>query len=107
MLDPILSVRLSIQLRALDVDVLVVGVEVDVANRGFFAGELVGEGNFFEEGRDDEVDVLAGVGKDALRNRLAWCLGLVNESGVPSLSVRQMSPWHHCRRFRVCQQSCR
>lgn len=71
MLYPILSIRLSIQLRALDVDILVLGVEVDVADGGSLAGELVGEGDFFEEGRGDEIDVLARVGKDALRCTLA------------------------------------
>lgn len=73
MLDPVFGVRLSIQLGALDVDVLVVGVEVDIANGSFLAGELVGERNFFEEGRCDEVDVLAGVGEDTLQSTLAWC----------------------------------
>lgn len=64
MIDPILRVRFPVQSRVLDVDVLVGGVEVDVADRGRVAGLRAGDADAFEVGRGDEVDILARVGEE-------------------------------------------
>lgn len=64
-LQPILRVRLAVQRRLLDIDVLVARVEVDVTYRCGLAGLLVLDGHRWEERRSDEVDILAGVGEDA------------------------------------------
>lgn len=58
MRDPVPCVRLTVQSRALDIDVLVLRVEVDVSDRGRFVGLLVLDADFLEEGRGDEVYIL-------------------------------------------------
>lgn len=61
MVDPILSIRLSIQCRRLDVDVLVRSIEVHIPNRCGLVGQGMGDGHAFEVRRGNEVDVLARV----------------------------------------------
>ena len=64
MRDPVPCVRLTVQSRALDIDVLVLRVEVDVSDRGRFVGLLVLDADLLEEGRGDEVDILAWIGEE-------------------------------------------
>lgn len=61
MADPILRVRFTVQGCRLDVDGFVCGVVVYVLHGGYFACEGGFEGDGFEEGGDDEVDVLSWV----------------------------------------------
>jgi hypothetical protein len=63
--DPILSVRLAVQRRRLDVNSSVSGVKVFVADGGGFAGQGGGDGDAGEKGRGDQVDALAGVREQA------------------------------------------
>lgn len=63
--DPVLGVRLAVEGRALDVDGLVGGVEVDVADGGRVARLRVRDIDALEERRDDEVHVLPRVGEQA------------------------------------------
>ena len=65
MIDPIFRVGFPIQRRFLDINVLVGGVEVDVADGGGFACLAALDADRFEVGGRDEVDVLARVGEDA------------------------------------------
>lgn len=58
MRDPVPCVRLTVQSRALDIDVLVLRVEVDVSDRGRFVGLLVLDADLLEEGRGDEIHIL-------------------------------------------------
>lgn len=58
MRDPVPGIGNPIQRRALDEDVLEPGIEIDVTDCSRVAGLLVADANFFEEGRDDEVNVL-------------------------------------------------
>lgn len=64
MIDPILRVNFPIQRRALDIDIHVRRIEVFVANGGGFPRLPVFDADFGEERGRDEVDVLAGVGKE-------------------------------------------
>ena len=59
MRDPISGVWHSVQSSFLDVDILVNRVEVDVPDRGFVPSDLVRNADFFEEWRDEHIDVLA------------------------------------------------
>jgi len=58
MRDPVPRVRLTIQSRTLNIYILVLRVEVDVSDRGRFAGLLVFDADFLEEGRGDEIHIL-------------------------------------------------
>lgn len=62
-IDPIVGKGLPIQSRTLDVDILIRRVEIDVADRGHIARELVRGADLLEKRRRDEVDVLARVRK--------------------------------------------
>lgn len=64
MIDPVLTIRLSIERRRLDIHRLVGRIEVDVADGCGLAGERGGDGDGAEEGRRDEVDVLPGIGEE-------------------------------------------
>ena len=59
MRDPVLSIRLTVQSSALDIDILVLRVEVDVPDRRRFVGLLVLDADFLEEGRGDEIHILS------------------------------------------------
>ena len=63
--NPIPRVLLPIQPRTLDIYLLEIFIEVDIANRGRCIGELIHDTDCFEEGRGDEVDVLPWIGKQA------------------------------------------
>jgi hypothetical protein len=63
--DPVLRVRLAIERSALDVDVLIAAIKVDVPNRGCLASKTVGDINLREERRYDEVYVLPAHGPRA------------------------------------------
>lgn len=65
MIDPILSVRFPVQGSVLDIDVLVSGIEVDVADRGCVSSLPAFDAYAFEVRGNDKVDVLAGVGEEA------------------------------------------
>ena len=65
MSNPILRVRLAIKCSVLDVYTLVRCVEIQIAYSGSLVGDLVRYTNRLKEGRDDEVDVLAWVRKEA------------------------------------------
>ena len=56
---PILGPRLAIEFRALDIDILIRAVEIDVFDRCDFARLSILDAYFWEVGRRDEVDVLA------------------------------------------------
>lgn len=62
---PCLVIRLAIQLCALDVNVAVSGIKVDVANGRRLGGSRVSEVDLWEEWWDDEVDVLSAHGVQA------------------------------------------
>ena len=61
MIDPILRVRLTIQCSALDVDVLVRRVEVDVFDAGRLTCHWAGDVDGLKVRWDDQVHVLAWV----------------------------------------------
>lgn len=63
--NPIFRILRSIQLHTLNIYVFVQLVKIDVTNRGGIIRKLVGDADGFEEGRCDEVDVLARVGEEA------------------------------------------
>ena len=65
MLDPIASIRHAIERGALDEVVFLVGGEVDVLDGGCLARLAVCDTDGFEEGGDDQVHVLSGVGEYA------------------------------------------
>ena len=71
MINPILRIRYPIQRCALDIDVLIRSVEVDVANRRRLARDGVSYRYRGKEGRRDEVDILARVGEDLVRLKSA------------------------------------
>lgn len=63
MVNPVLSVGLSVKGSALDVDVVVLGIEVDVADLGSLSSDRALDLYGFKERRNDKVDILAGVGE--------------------------------------------
>jgi hypothetical protein len=65
MVDPILGVRLTIECRLLDVDILVIGIKIDVADRCGLASLRIGQGDRGKEGRRNEVHILTRVREDA------------------------------------------
>lgn len=80
MRQPRLRIRLTIQFRTLDVNVLVACVEADVANRGGVAIQRIRDAHFWEEGRNDEIHVLAAHGEEAhhrQRGEAAHCARVV------------------------------
>lgn len=64
MLEPVPRIRLPIQRRGLDVNVLELRVVVDVSDGRRVARLAVLDGHGLEEGRRDEVHVLAGIGEN-------------------------------------------
>ena len=65
MVQPIPRVRLAVQPRGLDENLLVGWIEIDVPNRCGFARLGVGNLDAGKERGNDEVDALAGDGEDA------------------------------------------
>ena len=59
MVDPILRIRLTFQCGALNVNVLVRSIKIDVPDGCSLARELVGDADLLEEGRRDNFAVLA------------------------------------------------
>ncbi len=53
MVNPVLSVRFPVQGSVLDIDVVVSGIEVDVADCGCVSCLPAGDADAFEIGRDD------------------------------------------------------
>lgn len=64
--DPILTIRLTIQRRVLNIHILIARIEIYVLDCCGFMRDRVGEGYRFEEGWGDEVDVLAWVGEESV-----------------------------------------
>ena len=61
--DPVVRVRLAIERSALDVDVLIAAIKVDVPpDRGRLASKTIGDINLREERRYDEVYVRPPIG---------------------------------------------
>lgn len=58
MRKPVLRPSFAIQLSALNVNRLVAGIEVDVADSGHVPGDCVCDAHFLEVGWSDQVDVL-------------------------------------------------
>lgn len=56
--DPVLRVLLAVKRRALDVDILIAAIKVNVPNRGCLASQTVGDVDLREERRYDKVYVL-------------------------------------------------
>ena len=56
--DPVVCVRIAVERSALDVDVHVAAIKVDVPDRGCLASKTVGDIYLREERRYDEVYVL-------------------------------------------------
>lgn len=108
MIDPILRVNFPIQRRALDIDILVRRIEVFVANGGDFPRLPVFDADFGEERGRDEVDVLAGVGKEtehAERDEGAhgwarWGLASLHFFNYEGLGIR--ISYHHYHRSPLC-----
>lgn len=65
MTNPIPRIRFPVEHCALDADVLVRRIEIDISDRGRLIGLRIGDLHRFEEGRIDEVDALAGIGEEA------------------------------------------
>ena len=63
--DPILRVFLTIQPSALNIDILILCIKIDITNRSRSVCELIGDANGFEERRTDKVHVLSWVGEEA------------------------------------------
>ncbi len=64
MVEPVLSVLFAIERCALDVNVLVSRIKVDVANGGSFPSQWMGNVDGLKERRGDEVYVLTGIGEE-------------------------------------------
>lgn len=58
MSDPILGPGFTVPLRALDIDLLIVGIEVGVPDGSSLLRDLVVDADFLEEWRADEIHVL-------------------------------------------------
>ena len=65
MIDPVLGVRLAIQSSVLDIHVLVSRIKIDIANGRRLARDGTLDADALEKGRDDEIDVLPWIGKQA------------------------------------------
>ena len=65
MIDPVFGIRHAVEHRALNVEVLIRGVEVDVAHPRRLARQGVRDADLLEEGWYDQVNVLARVGEEA------------------------------------------
>jgi hypothetical protein len=63
--DPVLAIRFSVQSGALDVDIPVARIKVHIPDPSDFPCDRRGDIDGFEEGRGDQVDVLAGVWEEA------------------------------------------
>lgn len=64
MLKPILRIWLPIERGALDVNVLIARIEVDIPDRRLLASHAVIHAHFLEERRSDEIDILTGIWED-------------------------------------------
>lgn len=62
--NPVARVVFAVERGALNVDALVLGIEIDVADRGRLVRDGVCDAEGCEEGRVDEVEVLSWVGEE-------------------------------------------
>lgn len=61
MREVVLGIRLPIQCSALDVDVLILRVKVNIANRRLVPRQFVRDADFLKERWRNEVDILTGI----------------------------------------------
>lgn len=64
MIDPVLRIRHPIQRRALNEDRIILTIEIHVSDYSRFFRHWRRDAYALEEGRDDEIDVLAWVGEE-------------------------------------------
>ena len=65
MRNPVLAIRLPIELRTLDIDILIPSIEVHILHRRRLARQAVLDANLREIRRQDEIDVLSAHGPQA------------------------------------------
>ncbi|KAI7514910.1 glycoside hydrolase family 92 protein [Hortaea werneckii] len=63
--QPILPIRLPIQRGALNIKILIPGIEIAIPHRRLLPCDGIGNTPFLEEGRRDKIDVLARVGEES------------------------------------------
>lgn len=64
MANPILAIRLPIKRRTLNINCLILGVKIYVANDSCLARDWRFDGDALEEGGRDQVDVLPWIGEE-------------------------------------------
>lgn len=65
MINPILRIRLSIQFRLLNINILITRIKIHIADPGRLARRRMRNIDTFEKGRNDEIDVLTRVGRES------------------------------------------